>query len=80
MGRSQQRHLMEASRRFGREDWPRWYNARLSVATRALMLKKEAGLVSLAVNRSSAQVGSAPVQRYCTSLSYAQNEEAFGRV
>ena len=46
MGKSQARRLREATKRFGRENWGRWYNARAILSILVHQRKKDAGLIA----------------------------------
>ena len=78
MGKSQTRRLREATKRFGRENWGRWYIARAMLSSLALRRKKDAGLIAPTVI-GPVSTGPALVKRYSTSLTYWENEDKFGR-
>ena len=77
MGKSQTRRLREATKRFGRENWGRWYNARAILSNLVLARKKEAGLIAPTVI-GPVSTGPALIKRYSTCLSHQQNEEIYG--
>ena len=78
MGKSQTRRLREATKRFGRENWGRWYNARAILAILVHQRKKDAGLIAPTVI-GPVSTGPALVKRYSTTLTYQENEDKFGR-
>ena len=78
MGKSQARRLREATKRFGRENWGRWYNARAILSTLVYQRKKDAGLIAPTVI-GPVSTGPALVKRYTTSFTYWENEDKFGR-
>ena len=78
MGKSQARRLREATKRFGRENWGRWANARVALSFLAYQRKKDAGMIAPTVI-GPVYAGPALVKRYSTSLTYRENEEKFGR-
>ena len=79
MGKSQTRRLREATKRFGRENWGRWYNTRAMLSFLALKRKEDAGLVAPTVSKLLS-TGPTIVKRYSTTLTYQENEDKFGRV
>ena len=78
MGKSQTRRLREATKRFGRENWGRWYYARTILSILVIQRKKDAGMVAHNVV-NPVSVGRVLVKRYSTSLTYQENEDKFGR-
>lgn len=78
MGKSQARRLREATKRFGRENWGRWYNVRAILSALVYQRKKDAGLIAPTVI-GPVSTGPALVKRYSTTLTYWENEDKFGR-
>ena len=78
MGKSQMRRLREATKRFGRENWGRWYTARAILSILVHQRKKAAGLLASTVI-DSVSTGPVLVKKYSTSLTYQENEDRFGR-
>lgn len=78
MGKSQARRLREATKRFGRENWGRWYNAKAILLALVYQRKKDAGLIAPTVI-GPVSTGPALVKRYSTPLTYCENEDKFGR-
>lgn len=78
MGKSQARRLREATKRFGRENWGRWYNARAILSILVHQRKKDAGLIAPTVI-GPVSTGPTLVKRYSTTLTYWENEDKFGR-
>ena len=78
MSKSQMRRLREATKRFGRENWGRWYSARLILSMLVFERKKAAGLIAPTV-AGPVYTGPALVKRYSTTLTYQENEDKFGR-
>lgn len=78
MGKSQTKRLREATKRFGREDWSRWVNAKANLSTLVLVRKAETGLIAPTVVGPTS-TGSTLVKRYSTYLSYQQNEATYGK-
>ena len=78
MGKSQARRLREATKRFGRENWGRWYNAKAILSTLVYQRKKDAGLIAHTVI-GPVFTGPALVKRYSTSLTYQENRDKFGK-
>lgn len=78
MGKSQTRRLREATKRFGRENWGRWYNTRAILSILVHQRKKDAGLIAPTMI-GPVYAGPALVKRYSTSLTYEENEDRFGR-
>ena len=78
MGKSQARRLREATKRFGRENWGRWYNARAILSQLVYTRKKEAGAIAPTMI-GPVSTGPTLVKRYSTSLTHEQNELTFGR-
>ena len=68
MGKSQARRLREATKRFGRENWGRWYNSRAILSILVHQRKKDAGLIAPTV------IGPDSI-----TLTYFENEDKFGR-
>lgn len=78
MGKSQTKRLREATKRFGREDWNRWMNAKANLSALVLIKKAEAGLIAPTA-AGPTSTGSTLVKRYSTYLSYQQNEVIYGK-
>lgn len=78
MGKSQTRRLREATKRFGRENWGRWYNARAILSILVHQRKKDAGMIAHTVI-GPVSTGPALVKRYSTSLTHFENEQTYGR-
>lgn len=78
MGKSQTKQLREATKRFGREDWSRWMNARANLSALVQARKAEAGLIAPTVVGPTS-TGSTFVKRYSTCLSYQQNALIYGK-
>lgn len=78
MGKSQTRRLREATKRFGRENWGRWANARAILSVLVYQRKKDAGLIAPTVT-GPVYAGPALIKRYSTTLTYWENEDKFGR-
>ena len=78
MGKSQTRRLREATKRFGRENWGRWYVERAILSDLIRQRKKDAGMLAPTVI-GPVSTGPALVKRYSTSLTYWENEDKFGR-
>ena len=78
MGKSQARRLREATKRFGRENWGRWYNSRAILSILVHQRKKDVGLIAPTMI-GPVSAGPALVKRYSTTLTYWENEDKFGR-
>lgn len=78
MGKSQTRRLREATKRFGRENWGRWYTARAILSILVGQRKKDAGMIAPTA-AGPVSIGRVLVKRYSTSLTYQENEDKFGR-
>lgn len=78
MGKSQARRLREATKRFGRENWGRWYNARAILSGLVYQRKKDAGMIAHTVI-GPVSTGPALVKRYSTTLTHFENEQTYGR-
>ena len=78
MGKSQARRLREATKRFGRENWGRWYNSKAILSILIHQRKKDAGLIAPTMI-GPVSTGPALVKRYSTTLTYWENEDKFGR-
>ena len=79
MSKSQMRRLREATKRFGRENWGRWYNAKAILSTLVYQRKKDAGLIAPTVI-GPVSTGPASTMRYSTSLTHQENRDKFGMV
>lgn len=79
MGKSQARRLREATRRFGRENWGRWYHERGMLSVLIYQRKKDAGLIAPTVI-GPVSTGPASTMRYSTSLTHQENRDKFGMV
>lgn len=78
MGKSQTRRLREATKRFGRENWGRWYNARAILSALVYQRKKDAGMIAHTVI-GPVSTGPALVKRYSTLLTHFENEQTYSR-